>query len=882
MAQQYSAAATLRLSVEGGAAAKKELQEVGAAAVQAGDQVEAANKKTGGFSLASTIKQRRSDINAAGGIAPGKSSSNDVSALRQSLTGQRGGNGDNSRFENVDTGFSAVQILAGSLGQQDLGEKAGLVADAANFIDTLPQLKQGFADLSQLALSSGGAIGKLAGFGSAALAPLGATAASLGAIVAVAAPFAAALAVGVVAIKAYQNATEAGSKSLEKASTELKAYFGAVESGTRESLEKEVEGLKLKKKLADEELKLRKGAIDTAFQSEQKGFGGDAAARLKFALAGLDGNFRSNQERVDELKKSSTDLDSQIAALSRAMDSGQVAANDLKKKQEELNAASKQYNQERLQNEITIGQAIKDGSIDSVKGRLEAIDTEKKVLEREIAGRKTSLDHLAAAGQDTTAANKELAELQKRLDSLTNEAGRYTPEVLKQIQAQHDLNEAAAEAQKRFEGARDALKGVTKEIADTENARAKTLKRRDEDDQIAAARDITSKDYQARIKAAQEADQLKQHNDRLGAIRKGADQRIEELTKAAIQKDNDDRTNYAKTRASLDKSYMGESLKALKDYQSAEEQADSQHKTARLRILEDMYASLYDAAANNDVAAFLQNKKAGEQNLTRLDQDSSTEAEARQKAYLEQSQERDQKYADDQQALEENYAEQKAIRDNGLAEQIAQIEAQEAEQIKVEQAQWDNRITRAQQLQDEYAAIQEQWKKEDQDRARRLDQEDYDERIKALKDNQTEQLRILGESYGGQIEIIRTFAEQAKAALEGNLGAGANVGNIGGSILNDLAGALGIQLYAEGGVATKPTLGILGERPGWGDLVIPFPQSEGPRGGLARAGANVTVDLRGAMLTGGATQADLDKLHATALNAVASAWESMASELGVG
>lgn len=73
--------------------------------------------------------------------------------------------------------------------------------------------------------------------------------------------------------------------------------------------------------------------------------------------------------------------------------------------------------------------------------------------------------------------------------------------------------------------------------------------------------------------------------------------------------------------------------------------------------------------------------------------------------------------------------------------------------------------------------------------------------------------------------------------------------------------------FADGGIATRPTLSLLGEKPGWGDLVIPFRQSDGyTPGGMGGPTIHVSVNA-----APGLTNADRDRIKGDVYSAVATA-----------
>jgi chaperonin cofactor prefoldin len=116
-----------------------------------------------------------------------------------------------------------------------------------------------------------------------------------------------ALSTGLIAVTAVVTATklaidqmnkdlEPTAKLLEIATTSLDAYYAAIQEGTTESIQKQIEASKLQKEAVDAELAQLQQSMSNAFASEQGAFGGDLGARIKFAAAGTNAEFAQDSE----------------------------------------------------------------------------------------------------------------------------------------------------------------------------------------------------------------------------------------------------------------------------------------------------------------------------------------------------------------------------------------------------------------------------------------------------------------------------------------------------------------------------------------------------------------------------------------------------------
>jgi hypothetical protein len=175
----------------------------------------------------------------------------------------------------------------------------------------------------------------------------------------------------------------------------------------------------------------------------------------------------------------------------------------------------------------------------------------------------------------------------------------------------------------------------------------------------------------------------------------------------------------------------------VQQFRVKEEQIQKESNLKRLRLLEDLEASLQEAAANNDVVSFINIQKRGNRDLGRLDQDSDLGAQERSTEF--------------RQATEE------AIR--ARQEEIDGIRTTYQQRLQTELAGQKQVLTVEQQFQQQRAALQQRRTIEDTQRQQRLEEDAFNLRRNAL----TQQ--------GSALLRQQVTLEQQAVAASGQLGA---------------------------------------------------------------------------------------------------------------
>jgi hypothetical protein len=178
-------------------------------------------------------------------------------------------------------------------------------------------------------------------------------------------------------------------------------------------------------------------------------------------------------------------------------------------------------------------------------------------------------------------------------------------------------------------------------------------------------------------------------------------QRQDEKAIADLKRQYDDTEKKAlaelgKSRAKINADFMKAEIKEAKAFYDQEIKDQKNANKERLRLLQDLNDTLFDAAANNDVVAFLNAQRQAEKDLRRQKEDQDEASQERQAAYLEQRQEarnnrqqalndlqtsyndekqaRRQEYQNQRNLLIEQQNEQQMILERSFAQQLASLE----------------------------------------------------------------------------------------------------------------------------------------------------------------------------------------------------------------
>lgn len=462
-------------------------------------------------------------------------------------------------------------------------------------------------------------------------------------------------------------------------------------------------------------------------------------------------------------------------------------------------------------------------------------------------------------GQVSSTDDKLSARADELRTSTTNteaELNRLKDELAKNAFAANDAAAAEAELAKKREEATPRLEQLAEQA---NNLREQEAERALE---IAEDRRIRDEREQEQWDRNRERE-LDNHLDRMAAIDEQGLERLAQIRQqgndkiAAIEKDilklNDQKT-------AIDKKYMQTEREAFEKFREEEEKDTKAANKERLRRLQDLNNELLDAEEANDVVAFIQAKRKGELDLQRMAEDAD-----------EQTKERQEQFDEERRLSEQKHQEELARID---AEITARFEARKQIELDTQAALEAERARIKTTKEETQAAFDEQRKLAEEDRAYRLklqaeDDARADSKRKAALDKaladidaktrkEAEGLGIVGNA---MIQLVNAVRSGALSAISAILAFG-NAPVSGGNKAPSLGSGGGLKnfsptAFASGGIATRPTVGMLADRPGFFEAAIPFRPSEGIGAALERLGLgggsaapNVTVNLNGDIGTG--------------------------------
>lgn len=469
-------------------------------------------------------------------------------------------------------------------------------------------------------------------------------------------------------------------------------------------------------------------------------------------------------------------------------------------------------------------------------------------------------------------------ELRKTLAADEAAAARLRDELEKGSFTINDLAAAEEELTKAREEANERIEQLEQQRTEILSRNGQTIHDQTEDRIIRDLRE--NADFQRRRQ-----DQEQAHRDRLAQIDEDGTARLEEIRQqgadriAAADKElaklnasiADVAQDFRDDMAKIDSEFMADERKAYEDFRKDVLREDKQFAKERARMLEDINNDLLDLEMANDVSGFVQRQRQAEIELRRQQEDHDEESQAETDAFQEErriaQERRAERIADLQAAADERRAD--------LQEQLAERQAAKAQLIQDiadQLAAEKQRIAESREA--AIQAFEDQKRREDEERQIRLtrqreDEERADLRRQNALNQQLAEIDRKKAAESAAIDVIIAKVNALRAAISsmsipslgGALSAGTNSSyfktggnNILQSAASWVAGFKGTNAtggsssfrpfaFAEGShgrLVDKPTMGLLGERPGWGDLVIPFPKS----GGASMPGmGGVTVQL---------------------------------------
>ncbi len=869
---------------------------------------------------------------------------------------------DSDLVGRADTGFSAVGGLAGAVGGAGAGEAFMAASDVLAVADAMK-------NLSGELVKAPGLIGQVATAGATmAVSFLGPAAAGLGAVLAVAAPVVLIIG-GLVAVLAkLQGDADAAREEVKDYVAQLKEQQ-AVQREINDFVENgDIAGAKarlaeLRKDQADANglltaLYQQKADIDKAYA--------DLGASLNVGDRNqLGARGQEIQAQIDDLYQNAFEpVTRHIQELEAAMADIERAAADQSAVRDQLRLL-----EQRAELEQQTADLIRSGTRDTVRDRQQAIQDE-------IAAIRSILPELETLAQTSDAAAQKLADAQAQQQRLNAEYDRLASVVLPAVDARQRESDALRLQVEGLLAAADVQRQMTA-LVESANSRQLELRqqallteRRALTDLVEALQPLASTSEEARqqleatwqemdrltyemiaidqampaakmrerIQGLAELEQATVDADRtIGDIRADGlarlvdiEQRASDAQAAALKK-RDDAINKViadmnKRTAEVNREYMANERKAWEDFYRSERELAEQNRKDRLRLIEDINQSLLEAEENNDVNAFIQAKRSGEQQLRRMQEDADDATRQRTEQFLRERAEADAQHqqaldqirtqAEEQRALAEtNYRADLDTSEKRRQEETERLREDIAKRIAAEEDALAQRIFAIQEnynleqslIDDVFAQRKSRYKDDDKIINERLDtaiqrhaedtKRKQDAEIaanKAITDSLTTTTQTASKQ--ASTSITNDFAQAARqisgtvismigaisaaaAARASSFGTSSSSGSSG---LGTGANGLQAIAFANQGIVDRPTLALIGEKlkPGEKEGVFKFRPSEGLPAGIGGQTINLNVGTISIGEGATITQTEVRDALASALTGVFRGIENARSPMG--
>lgn len=672
--------------------------------------------------------------------------------------------GGGDGVSKLDRGFSTVERFAGSLGASGVNQVTGIAGDA---------------------LGVGQA---LTGVG-----------ASLTTVLIAAAPVAAIIGGITLALKLFQEQADKATIAIkenyeeQRKQTELAIQNRDV-ARTKSSEQNKQDIDDLSKDIDDygkmlKDLRDARADVDKAYADLGSSFNPIQRSNLGAQGQELDKQIAATRAKLDELD---TQFQNNTLALPPLIKAHEDETAALNAKRDAILATIAVEDKE-AQRQIENATLIRSGSSEGVKATLAGIGDQVKAFSEELLNLQ-----MGEQSEDTA---KKIEWLKAQLADLSDRSRDLTFNILPVIKAREAETLAAQKQAQAIDAAAkaaDLFAQDTLKLRDLDTARAKQLADQARD----ASRNRQVSALEDRINAAKAVEAEQERGKKVIALREKAGQ--DELDAAAKNADEIKKTNA---------DFLAESMKAQLTFQTEQLRAEEDYGTQRKRQLRDLTASLSELAARGDVSGFISTQRSGVNSLQDNAEDQSTAARRRTEDFQRENDERTKQRDQRLQEIQQSFAAETAQRQQNLQQQLAQ----EAEAGKA-------RILQSAVLEKQLSELREQFAAEDAARTLADQKANYEAQRQALLDHQKEQAEIIRKGTQPVIDaagrLVKTVGDELNRAIA-NLKAGqqmARTGVSGGSKMHDV-----------GALYTQPTtlLSSFAEKPGMGDAVIPFRQSEG-------------------------------------------------------
>lgn len=605
-------------------------------------------------------------------------------------------------FESAGQASSALSGFAGAAGIAS-PELAGLLQGGADIAGALEQLK---AIPSVMADVGTAAQGLKLGFGAAAegistvIGVIPGVSAGFAAAAAVLLPLVVVLGTAAAAFAVFQNTLKGIEEQTKATLSGLESYYNLISQGaSTEDAQRALAEQRQQLAAAQAERDQIVAAQDAAFQAAQQQ-SGDFGARLLYGVGTIfSGAEEEINTRVSELDQEIAGLQASTAALENGLTSGgfensvqaqvealnqqaqiaqEVAGIVASGSQEQLDARREQIQQEiaLINQMLPQYQALAGENADAAAQA--AVYAERLGYLNELDSQLVaSTGELTQAREDESdAVRDQLESIRSRIDEEVRFAQLSRDATVEQVNQRQQAIADEISAIQQVLPELEALAGTSDEAAEQlDQTRQRLADLRNESNRLnsevapEARRRQIEEGQQALAEAeSASAERIKQIRESANQALASAEERLSDARKKAFQDAEKAALELAKkTNKAVDdenKRYMESESKAVQKFQQEELKAQKEYNKQRQQLLNDLNDSLLQAEEDNDVIAFIRAKRAGEDQLKNLQENTDDATQARTDQFLQERAEADKAHNDKLQQIRDEAIEQgKAIQD---------------------------------------------------------------------------------------------------------------------------------------------------------------------------------------------------------------------------
>lgn len=703
---------------------------------------------------------------------------------------------------DFQSNLGAVQGLLGAAGAGGASQAVSVIGEVGALTEELPRLKQSLQGLPDTIRAS------INAFGTRNAGLFGAIAAGTAIIIA---------------------AQQAEAKRTEQLKASLSVGRNARELAANLSQEE----LEERKQTAESVLEVTRSELNRAKQAyedfnrdvvDQFGVLGTGIAKVNSFLGTNNTEFRALEETIADLEKQTTEAENDLSSLNIALEATASAANSAEKARIASDEALFADSQKQAEFRRFERDALQS-SFATNRQRLSDLDAENTILLKQI-------DQLKQFGQGTEdnlaqidALTQAYQDNEQNIRFLREQAIPYTKELDNQAKAQERAKEAVLADNQANQERENVLKRVT-QLSEQANSLIERFAEREA--QAERRRNDAIQDFQ--IKREQDTED---HNRKLLDISRQGQKRIEGLNESL----DDLQQDFFQSQISNQRKYANE-LKSI----------DERRNLDRIQREREGADELDELANENNVIAFLREKRKQDRERQTTAENQDLEDRQRTRQFNEERRQQEQAFLQRRALLQRQIRqEEEAIRQRIDAErnafQISQDRNQQAFDLAQQRAQRELDLERLK-TQAQLRLIQSKAQAE----------------VNAISGT-TSQVRILQNAVNGLAATVAKFSSASRSVSssssrsvfglteevlrqrEANRSAARQlqVSTNNRAAFSDL-NRLGVA-FGPGGVARRPTLGLVGERPGFHEAMIPFRPSEGIRPALERAGVTTSPNI---------------------------------------